>query len=88
MFIGQNRPKTLNKPLNQSKNQKWSISAIGNITSAMVLVHNIFQLNMNASFDQLERLQIVQNLRISLGSIKRISCGVCNGGGEVVVMVD
>ena len=54
----------------------------------MVLVHNIFQLIMNASFDQLERLQIVQNFRICLGSKTKISCGVCNGGGEGVVMVD
>ena len=54
----------------------------------MVLVHNIFQFNRNAAFDQLERLQILQNLHIGLGSITKISCGVCNGGGEVVVMVD
>ena len=39
--------------------------AIGNTTGAGVLVHNIFQLNMNAPFVQLERLQIVWNLRIT-----------------------
>ena len=26
----------------------------------------------------------MQNLRIRLGSLNIISCGVCNGGGEVV----
>ena len=54
----------------------------------MVLVHNNFQFNRNASFDQLERLLKVQNLHICLGSITKISCVVCNGGGEVVLMVD
>ena len=54
----------------------------------MVLVHHIFQLNMNASFDQIERLEIVQNLRRSLGSITKISCRVCDGGGEVTIMLD
>jgi hypothetical protein len=54
----------------------------------VVLVHHIFQLNMNASFDQLERLEIVQNFRRCLGSITKISCGYCNGGGEVTIMVD
>ena len=43
---------------------------------------------MNAELDQLERLQIVQNLRICLGSINKISCGVFKVGGEVLVVVD